>query len=112
MQDKDIASDMLNTVKMGIQSFTQASIEAANPQLRQLLVNLRNQCEQTQWQLFELARTNNWYHVPPAADPQYVQRLAQTYREGIQGMQAQQGAATAGVGSTSAMMQTDGARRN
>ncbi|HHV54841.1 MAG TPA: spore coat protein [Firmicutes bacterium] len=105
MNDKDIASDMLNSVKQGVQMFTLASIEAANPQLRQTLLNLRNQCEQTQWQLFELSRANNWYQPAPQADPQYMQQLARTYQ---QGMQAQ---ATMGVGTGAGAMAGDMARR-
>ncbi|MGE5481525.1 MAG: spore coat protein [Bacteroidota bacterium] len=113
MQDKDIAMDMLNTAKMGIQSFTMASIESATPQLRQLFLNLRNQCEQTQWQLFEMAKANNWYQVPPQADPQYMNQLAQNYQQGMQAIQGVQGArTTVGAGAaTSGMMHGDGVRR-
>ncbi|MBE3583992.1 MAG: spore coat protein [Limnochordaceae bacterium] len=76
MQDKDFASDILGSVKMHVDMFTKAAQEASTPQLRQALINLRNQCEQTQWQLFELARNNNWYQVPKQASADEVQKVA------------------------------------
>jgi len=81
MQDKDLVNDVLAGVKSSLSDYARAIAETANPQLRQTLTQLRNECEMFQYQLSQVAVRKGWY-VP--AQPASEQEIAQV-RSAFQG---------------------------
>ncbi|NMA85938.1 MAG: spore coat protein [Tissierellia bacterium] len=75
MQEKDMVSDILAGTKASIDSYTKAITECANQQLRSTLVQLRNEAEQFQYQLFQIAEQKGYYTPAPAADSNSIQEV-------------------------------------
>ncbi|NLJ78143.1 MAG: spore coat protein [Tissierellia bacterium] len=75
MQEKDMVSDALAGTKASIDSYTKAVTECANQQLRSTLQQLRNEAEQFQYQLFQMAEQKGYYVPAPAADSNDIQQV-------------------------------------
>lgn len=75
MQEKDIVSDVLSNTKSSITNYSTAITECANAQLRGALQQLRNEAEQYQYQLFQIAEQKGYYTPAPAASPKDVQEI-------------------------------------
>jgi len=56
LQEKDMIADAINTTKASISCYNAAIVECANQQLRGTLQQLRNEAEQFQYQLFQIAQ--------------------------------------------------------
>ncbi|WP_077367070.1 spore coat protein [Anaerosalibacter sp. Marseille-P3206] len=75
MQEKDMVSDVLSTTKSSITNYATAITECANAQLRGTLQQLRNEAEQFQYQLFQIAEQKGYYTPAPTANQQDVQSV-------------------------------------
>lgn len=75
--DREMTLDALEIVKTGSVAFTQAATETSNPNLRQTILQMRNQCEQVQQQLGQFAQNNNYYMPAPPAPNQDVVNVTQ-----------------------------------
>jgi spore coat protein CotF len=75
MQEKDMVSDILCGTKSSIDSYTKAITECANQQLRGTLQQLRNEAEQFQYQLFQIAEQKGYYTPAPPANSNDVQQV-------------------------------------
>ncbi|MFA5576495.1 MAG: spore coat protein [Tissierellaceae bacterium] len=67
MQERDIVNDLLVGTKASINSYTTAIQECSNQQLRSTLQTLRDEAEQMQYQLFQMAEQKGYYTPAPAA---------------------------------------------
>lgn len=67
MQERDIVNDLLAGTKASINSYTTAIQECSNQQLRTTLQTLRDEAEQMQYQLFQMAEQKGYYTPAPAA---------------------------------------------
>jgi len=75
MQEKDMVSDILGGTKASINNYTKAISECANQQLRSTFVQLRNEAEQFQYQLFQIAEQKGYYTPAPPADSTSIQKV-------------------------------------
>lgn len=75
MKEKDMVSDVLAGTKASIDSYTKAITECANQQLRGTLQQLRNEAEQFQYQLFQIAEQKGYYTPAPTADQKTIQQV-------------------------------------
>ncbi len=75
LQEKDMISDAINTTKVSINSYNAAIIECANQQLRGTLQQLRNEAEQFQYQLFQIAEQKGYYNPAPTAKAEDIQQV-------------------------------------
>jgi len=75
LNDKDYANLTLEMTKHQVEDFTRAALEASG-NLRQALLQIRNQCEQTQERLAQLAVARGWYKPAAPASPQDIQSVA------------------------------------
>ena len=74
MQDRDLVNDVLEGVKSSLADYARAIAEAGNPQLRQTLTQIRNECEMFQCQLSQAAIKKGWYTpAQPASDQEIAQ---------------------------------------
>lgn len=75
MQEKDMVSDILCGTKASIDSYTKAITECANQQLRGTLQQLRDEAEQFQYQLFQIAEQKGYYVPAPQANSKDIQQV-------------------------------------
>jgi spore coat protein CotF len=81
--DREMTLDALEIIKTGTVAFTQAATEVSNPNLRQTILQMRNQCEQVQQQLGQLAQNNNYYMPAPPAPTQDIAKITQFLAQSI-----------------------------
>ncbi len=75
LNDKDIANIVLEETKHTIEDLTRAGLESSG-NLKQTLIQMRDQCEQSQERLAQLATQKGWYQPAAPASPQDVQSVA------------------------------------
>ncbi len=75
MQERDIVNDVLSMTKSSIHSYGTAISECSNQQLRSTLQKLRNEAEQFQYQLYQLAEQKGYYTPAPTANQQDVTQI-------------------------------------
>ncbi|NLV92486.1 MAG: spore coat protein [Firmicutes bacterium] len=81
---RDMVMDALSCVKHEIIDYTKAAQEASNQNVRQAFLQIRNQAEQMQLQLAEIAMENGWYVPSPPADPTVVQQTKHQLQQAVQ----------------------------
>ncbi len=81
--DREMTLDALEISKAGAVSFTQAATEVSNPALRQALLQMRSQCEQTQQMIGQYAQTKNYYKPAPPAPHQDVAAINQFLQQTV-----------------------------
>jgi spore coat protein CotF len=74
MQDKVMVSDVLSQVNASLTNYAMAIAQAANPQLRQTLQEIRNADEQFQFQLAQKATQKGYYQPAQQADQNTIQQ--------------------------------------
>ncbi len=75
MKDQDMVNDILSGAKASIGSYTTAITECSNQQLRSTLQTLRNEAEQMQYQIYQMAEQKGWYMPAPQANKNDVQQI-------------------------------------
>lgn len=75
MRDQAIVNDILNGTKASINTYTSAIQECVNPTLRSELQTLRDEAEQMQYQIFQMAEQKGWYMPAPPANQNDVQTV-------------------------------------
>lgn len=83
LQEKDMVNDAINMTKLSINCYHSAIVECANQQLRNTLQQLRNEAEQFQYQLFQIAEQKGYYHPAPTAKADDIQQV----KSGLSGSQ-------------------------
>lgn len=87
MQEKEMVDDILSGTKASIDYYSRAITECANQQLRSTLQQLRNEAEQFQYQLFQIAEQKGYYKPAPTADQQSIQEVKSGLSGGPTGME-------------------------
>lgn len=80
--DKDIANAVLESSKHHISDLTRAATESSG-QLRQTLMQMRNQCEQDQAAFAQYAIQQNWYMPASPCDQQEKQQIANFFQSSL-----------------------------
>ncbi len=80
MQDKDMVNDILEGVKGSLTDYARAISETSNPQLRQTLAQVRNECEMFQYQLAQTAMKKGWYAPAQPASSQEISQVRSTFQ--------------------------------
>ena len=75
MQEKDMVNDALGATKASIDCYSRAITECANQQLRGTLQQLRNEAEQWQYQLFQIAEQKGYYVPAAPANTNDIQQV-------------------------------------
>ncbi|MFT3950824.1 MAG: spore coat protein [Oscillospiraceae bacterium] len=65
MQEKVMINDTLSMVKNSLSTYATTITECSNPSLRAAMQQIRNNCEASQYELYKLAESKNFYK--PAA---------------------------------------------
>lgn len=75
MQEKTMVSDSLAGINSELGKFGNMIPQTENKELKQTLKQIRNQCEMSQEELFEIARSKNYYVPAAKATEQEVQEV-------------------------------------
>lgn len=82
LNDRDIANSALEMSKHTIEDLTKAGLECSG-NLKQTLLQMRNQCEQSQDRLAQLSMAKGWYRPAPPAAPQDIQAVAGFFQAAV-----------------------------
>lgn len=61
LQDKTMVNDELSSVKSSLTNYATTISECSNPNLRATIQQIRNNCETSQFELFQLAQSKGYY---------------------------------------------------
>jgi hypothetical protein len=86
MQDRDVFMDVLAGTKHSINCYTNAIMETSNQQLRSTWQTLRNEAEQLQYQIYQMAEQKGYYIPAPPANPQDIQKVKSTLTSAVNNM--------------------------
>ncbi|HLR21117.1 MAG TPA: spore coat protein [Tissierellaceae bacterium] len=75
MQDQEMVNDILSGAKASIGTYTTAITECSNQQLRSTLQTLRNEAEQLQYQIYQMAEQKGYYTPAPTANENDIQEI-------------------------------------
>lgn len=75
MQDKDMVNDVLSMLNSSLTGYSNIITQASNMQFRQTIQQLRNSCEQSQYDVYKLAEQKGFYKPAAQADAQDVQQI-------------------------------------
>ncbi|MDR7871287.1 MAG: spore coat protein [Tissierellaceae bacterium] len=75
MRDQDMVNDILSGAKASISSYTVAITECSNQTLRSTLQTLRDEAEQMQYQIYQMAEQKGWYKSAPQANQNDIQQI-------------------------------------
>ena len=75
MQDRDMVNDILAGTKSSINVYTHAIMESSNQQLRNTLIQLRDEAEKMQYQIYQMAEQKGWYMPAPQANQADVNKI-------------------------------------
>ena len=88
MQDRDIFMDVLAGTKHSISCYTNAIVETSNQQLRSTWQTLRDEAEQSQYQLYQMAEQKGYYMAAPPANQADVQKVKSSLSSAVNNMQS------------------------
>jgi len=81
MNEKAMVNDALTGVNGELKMFGSIIQETENPQLKQCLKQLRNECEMSQEKLYQLARQKNYYVPAAKATQEEVENVKSTFSQ-------------------------------
>lgn len=86
MQERDIVNDLLAGTKASISCYNAAIVECSNQQLRNTFKQLRDEAEQMQYQLYQMAEQKGYYKPAPPAHQNDVQQIKSTLSSSVNNM--------------------------
>ena len=75
MREKDMVNDVLSMLKSSITTYANVITEAENPQFRQTVQHLRNNCETFQYDLYNMAKQKGYYQPARQANSSEIQDI-------------------------------------
>lgn len=75
MQEKDMVSDILSSVKSSLNGYEKAIMECSNPTLRQTFQQMRDGDETFQYDLYKVAATKGYYKPSPVCNQDDIQKI-------------------------------------
>lgn len=82
MQEKDMVSDVMSMTKASINNYAKAITECSCNNLRSALQQLRNEAEQFQYQLYQVAEQKGYYNPSQKASKQDIQQVKSQLSQG------------------------------
>ena len=75
LQDKTMVNDALSGVKSSLTFYANTISECANPGLRSTIQQIRNSCETSQYELYQIAQSKGFYKPATIANDSEVQQV-------------------------------------
>ncbi len=80
LQDKEMVNDALASIKSGLTAYETAITECCNMQLRSTLQQIRNNDENSQYELFKLAESKGFYKPAQMVNETDVQQVRSQFQ--------------------------------
>lgn len=81
MQEKIMVSDALSQLNSSLENYGYMISQTANQQLRQQLIQMRNSCETSQYELYELAKNHGYYQPAAMATQEDIKAVKAIFTE-------------------------------
>jgi spore coat protein CotF len=75
LQEKAMVNDALSQVKSSLTTYANVISECSNPNLRQAIQQIRNGCETSQYELYQIAQQKGFYQPATMADDNEVNQV-------------------------------------
>lgn len=79
MQEKAMVADALNSINSSLKTYTDMISQTENQQLRSTLQQMRNEAEQSQYELYQIAKNKNYYKSAGQASQNEINELKSTF---------------------------------
>lgn len=79
MQEKAMVSDALNTLNSGLKTYTDMISQTENQELRSALQQMRNEAENSQYELYTIAKNKKYYQPAGQASQSEIESLKSTF---------------------------------
>lgn len=73
--EKAMVNDALSSVKSSLTTYANVISECSNPNLRQAIQQIRNSCETSQYELYQIAQSKGFYQPATMADDNEVNQV-------------------------------------
>lgn len=83
MEEKVMVNDTLNAINGELSKFGGIIAETENKELKQTFKQIRNQCEMSQEEIFEMARAKNYYIPAAQAKADEIQNVKSIFSQGM-----------------------------
>jgi spore coat protein CotF len=80
MQDKDMVNDVLSQINSSLTGYSQVIAQSSNPQFRQTIQQIRNNCETFQYELYKMAEQKGYYKPAQMASMNEVQQVRSLFQ--------------------------------
>lgn len=81
MQEKDMVNDTLSMMNNSIANYANVITQASNQQLRQAIQQIRNNCEQSQFELYQMAEQKGYYKPAAQAKQDEIQQVKSGFNQ-------------------------------
>jgi len=81
MEEKVMVADTLEAINANLGKYGEMIPQTENMQLKQTLKQIRNQCEISQEELYQIARAKNYYQPAQKATEEEVQRVKMLFTD-------------------------------
>ena len=82
MNEKAMVSDTLAGINSELVRMSEMISQTENPQLKNMLKQMRNQCEASQEEIYQIARARQYYVPAALAAPDEIQHVRQLFSQG------------------------------
>lgn len=82
LDEKTMVADTLTAVNGELLRYSEMITQTGNPQLKQTLKQIRNQCEMSQEELYQIARSKQYYVPAAKATAEEVAHVRQILTQG------------------------------
>ena len=80
MQDKDMVNDVLSQINSSLTGYSSVIAQSSNPQFRQTIQQIRNNCETFQYELYKMAEQKGYYKPAQMANTNEVQQVKSLFQ--------------------------------
>ena len=74
-----MVNDTLSMLNSSITGYASVISQASNQQLRQTIQQIRNNCEQSQYELYQMAEQKGYYQPAAQAKPEEIQQVKSNF---------------------------------
>lgn len=75
MQEKYMVNDILSQVNSSLGTYASVIAQAATPEFRKTIQDIRNSCETFQYDLFKVAQSKGYYQPAAMADTAEIHKV-------------------------------------
>ncbi len=83
MEEKVMVVDALESINSNLTRFGEMISQTENMQLKQTLKQIRNQCEMSQEELYQIAKTKQYYIPAEKAKPEEVSKVKSIFTQSM-----------------------------